>query len=386
MPTVFIPALVFVMALILLGKGSDYFVESAVRLAKYFGISEFIIGLTLIAVGTSIPELAASLMAAYSGNSEVILGNVIGSNIANICLILGISAAITTLLVEPYIFKRDVYILMGISLIFYLFTLDGVISIVDGLMLLFFFFFYVSFLFNFKPRFIRLFRFKEYFDYHFDFDQMLDMQTYTQILMMGIDPRTYMRLVGMGINIGVSPFRIARDGIDRKNYERVLEIYKRKMNLEVIKEFSMLFLSGVAIFLGARYFIDSAVEIALILDIPKTIIGLTIVSIGTSLPELTIAVTSARKGFGNMVLGNIIGSNIANISLIVGISALITPIVVAERSVPYVIYLTVPFMIIITLISMIFFRSGWAVRRWEGVSLFMTYILFLTVTFYHVVL
>lgn len=378
MADVLTPILLFIMGLILLGKGSDYFVESAARIAKYFGVSEFIIGLTLIAAGTSLPELGASIIAAYSGNPEIVLGNVIGSNIANIGLILGISAVITTLLVDPEIFKRDMYLLMGVSIIFYLFVLDAVVSTSEGILLLLFFLLYISFLFKFKPRFVRVFRFRQYFDYYFDFNQMLDLETYTRILMKSIDPRTHIRLMKIGVDVGLTPLRIAQKGLDRGNHEKILEIYREKRNREIIKESAILVLSGLAIFVGASIFIDGAVEIASILKIPQSIIGLTMVSIGTSLPELTVAVTSARKGFGNMVLGNIIGSNIANISLVAGVSALITPIVLAEEAIFYVVNITLPFMLMITLLTMIFLRSGWVVRKWEGLTFLMLYFSFLT--------
>ncbi|MCK4491856.1 MAG: sodium:calcium antiporter, partial [Candidatus Altiarchaeales archaeon] len=217
MADILTPILLFIMGLILLGKGSDYFVESAARIAKYFGVSESIIGLTLLAVGTSLPELGASIIAAYSGNPEIVLGNVVGSNIANIGLILGISAVITTLLVDPEIFKRDMYLLMGVSLIFYLFVLDAVVSTFEGILLLLFFLLYISFLFKFKPRFVRVFHFRQYFDYYFDFNQMLDLETYTRILMKSIDPRTHIRLMKIGFDVGLTPLRIAQKGLSRGN-------------------------------------------------------------------------------------------------------------------------------------------------------------------------
>ncbi len=382
-------SLVFTLGLVLLGKGSDFFVESAAKIAKILGVSEFIIGLTLIAVGTSLPELVGGIVASYSGETELVLGNVVGSNILNITLILGLSAVIVPLITEREMFYRDGYILLGVSFIFYYFTRDLIISNAEGVILLLLFFFYTSFLLKFKPDISRIYRIREYVDFIYELDRIVDLKANARFVGRGINPSAHLRLMRRhlgyirkllraGKSIGTFPIQIMDAG-RRTAYKNRIKDCGEELQRGIFYQLLILLISGVIIYIGARFFIGGAVDIATILEIGPSIIGLTIVSIGTTLPELTVSLQSARKGFGGMVVGNLIGSNIANITLIIGVCSLITPISLGttpelrDLNISYII----PFMILVTFLSVVFIRTKWIIRRSEGIVLLLMYFGFL---------
>lgn len=382
-------SLVFTLGLVLLGKGSDFFVESAAKIAKILGVSEFIIGLTLIAVGTSLPELSAGMVASYSGQTEIVLGNVVGSNILNITLILGLSAVIAPLLTEREMFYRDGYILLGVSFIFYYFARDLVISNVEGIILISLFLFYTASLLKFKPEISRIYRITEYVDFIYELDKITDLKSHVQFVRRGISLYTPFTLIRMqlwhmkkllraGQSISAFPIKI-RDGGRRAAYKNRIIEYGNMVRRSIFYEISIILVSVFAIYFGAEFFVGGAVDIATILGIGPSVIGLTIVSIGTSLPELAVSLQSARKGFRGMVVGNLIGSNIANITLIIGICSLINPVSIGstpklqDLNISYII----PFMIFVTLTGVLFIRIGWSVRRSEGIILLLMYFGFL---------
>jgi cation:H+ antiporter len=382
-------SLVFITGLILLGKGSDIFVEAAARIARILGVSELIIGLTLIAIGTSLPELGAGIVASSSGQTEIVLGNVVGSNIANIALILGLSAAIAPLLTEREMFYRDGYALLGISFIFYLFAYDGVVTAIEGIVLISLFFLYTSILLKFKPELLRIYRIREYVNFLYELDRVVDSRSYYRIVRNGINPRTYLlllrrhlvqirRLLHLGMRVLTLPIRLT-DNARRAEYGTRARNYIDHLRKNIFYEFMLLLVSGLAIYIGAEFFVGGAVEIADLLGIGPSIVGLTIVSIGTSLPELATSLQSARKGFGSMVIGNLIGSNIANITLIIGVCSLIAPVSLGANAelqnlnISYII----PFMIFVTALGIVFIRRGWVVRRGEGIIFLLMYLGFI---------
>jgi cation:H+ antiporter len=389
MPDLLTASLVFIGGLVLLGKGSDFFVEAAARIAKILGVSEFVIGLTLIAVGTSLPELAAGVVASYAGETEIVLGNVVGSNIANIALIMGFSALIAPLLTEREMFYRDGYILLGVSFIFYYFAFDRVITGLEGFILISLFLLYTSFLFKFKPSLSRVYRISEYADFLYDLDKIVDLRSHARFVRKGINlnahfmlMRIYLRQMKRLLRVGRSIVNLLiqiTDDSRRREYKTRINGYLRELRGSVLYEILVLSVSGFSIYLGAEFFIGGAVDIADILGIAPSIVGLTIVSIGTSMPELVVSLQSARKGFGSMVIGNLIGSNIANVTLIIGVCSLISPIslgktpALQDLNISYII----PFMIFISFIGVLFIRSWWVVRRYEGVIFLSLYLGFL---------
>ena len=134
-------------------------------------------------------------------------------------------------------------------------------------------------------------------------------------------------------------------------------------------EFLKLIASGVAIIFGAKYFVEQAIFFALLLEVPETLVGISLVAIGTSVPELMVTISAARSGYASIALGNVIGSNITNILLILGCSGLVHPLIITGLSV----YFIAPFMLIISALFLLFIRTGWRIKRFEGLILFLLY-------------
>ncbi len=255
---IFLQLLLLVVGFAMLVKGADWFVDGTSGIARKLGIPQLVVGLTIVAMGTSAPEVAVSITAALKNNASIAVGNVVGSNILNILIILGITAVITsvaiqksTLMIEiPYmIFITIVLIIMGMA--------GGSISRIDGVILWVLFIIYLVYL-----------------------------------------------------------FFLAKNG-----KEEDTEVEKSTWKLIVSAV-----VGGVVVVLGSNVTVDSATEIAKILGMSERFIGLTIVALGTSLPELVTSVTAARKGNADIAIGNIVGSNIFNILFVLGTSALITPV------------------------------------------------------------
>ncbi len=368
-----ISILVLFMGLVILLKSSDVFVDSAERVAKIFGISDFVIGLTLVAVGTSLPELVTSVIAVTSGSPGIVTGNVIGSNIANIGLILGISGFIAVLKIEPNIFRKDSILLLGSSFIFYIFARDSKLSSLEGIILLFLFFTYIGIILGIHPGLERIYRFRSYMRERVRFGDLLDIKTYKGAIRKSIDPETHKSLTKITIRMGIAPFRIVKFVIDYRTYIRIAEFLRMRSGGGIHKEIILIAVSSVGIFLGAKYLVQSAVDMASLLGVPNSFIAITVIALGTSLPELSVALISARKELGNMILGNIIGSNIANIGLILGVSAIISPIPVSV----FELTTTIPFMLLMTVLCVIFIRSGWIIRMFEAFGFIILYLGFI---------
>ncbi|ASJ11070.1 cation transporter [Thermococcus sp. P6] len=247
---------VFIVGLILLIKGSDYFVEAASRVAKGFGVSEFLIALVLASIATTLPEVTVSAISSYQGRPDTALGNGIGSALANIALILGVSSLIRPLRVEKTAWENSLFM---ISVTAYAGALmhDGVISRLDGASLILLYFLFLYYLY-----------------------------------------RKHMTLEELPAEGRGNPRR----------------------------DVLILFGSGLLVVVGAKLVVDSAVAVARALGIPEVVIALTMVSIGTSLPELSNSLTATLKNLPNISVGNIIGADILDILMVLGIASLINPI------------------------------------------------------------
>ena len=249
---------------LILTIGAEALVRGASQIALRLGLTPLIIGLTIVAFGTSAPELAVSVKSAIAGNSGIALGNVIGSNIANIGLILGITALIRPIKIESQMVRRDIPIMIGASLLFWSLLLDGGLSFWDGTILFALLVAYLAF---------------SYFTAEKQTDD--DVEDTKQSPMLSV----------LFIVIGIS------------------------------------MLVG-----GGILFVDGAVAMAQSFGISEVIIGLTIVAIGTSMPELVTSIVAALKGQSDIAIGNVVGSNLFNILGILGVTALIHPIVGSEIS------------------------------------------------------
>jgi cation:H+ antiporter len=335
----------FLLGLVMLVKASDYLVRSAAKVAKLLGVSELLIGLTLVAVGTSIPEMATAVLASAVHQNEIVSGNIVGAGILNIGAVLGISAMSRKIRTNEDMLRRDGYIMILAMVLFLIFAFDLTVQRWEALILIIFYFAYVLFLFGSENR-------GDGKKYHFR------------------------EFIAYFIKCGyVGTIREAM--ANGKSNKQVDCARTRNRKKRLGKEIGILLLSGVAVVIGAHFFIDGALYFANLFGVSGTYIGITLVSIGTTLPEMTVSVTAARRGLGNIAVGNVIGSNIANILLIAGLAGLIFPLTIINLTVWY----SAPFMILMGLIVLVFIRTRWTIKRWEGAILFALYLGFMVFLF-----
>ena len=244
---------------VLLVKGADWFVDGSAGIAARLGIPQLVIGLTIVAMGTSAPEAAVSITAALRGSADITVGNVVGSNILNILVILGLAASLTTIAVAKSTLYREIPYMVAITVLLLVLGRDGTLSLLDGVILWAAFLVYLGYLF---------------FMARSGQGETEEISANRPLWKMGL-----WTLVGLG-----------------------------------------------AIVLGSHVAVTGATAIARILGLSERLIGLTIVALGTSLPELFTSVSAARRGNADIAIGNIVGSNIFNILFVVGTSALITPV------------------------------------------------------------
>ena len=319
--------LVFVLSLAVLVKAADWFVESAEKIGLAFKLSPFIIGVTIVALGTSFPELASSIVAVLKGATEIVVANALGSNIANILLIVGLSAVVARrLIVKRSLIDLDSPLLIATTVLFVFIMWDREIVFWEGILLILAFIVY--FLYTISPK-----KEKE-----------------------SLTPEI----------VEVLPSRVER------RREKIAKETKKTPKKLASKVFLFLILGVAGLVVGANYTIESVLKLSEILKISTSFIAITAIAIGTSLPELVVSVRAASKKKYEIALGNIFGSNVFNILLVTGIPALIKPLVVDELS----FRIGLPFLIIATLLFVI---SGISrrIHLWEGAMYLLIYILFI---------
>lgn len=307
-------ALWFVAGLVALVAGAEVFVRGASSLAAALRISPLVIGLTVVAFGTSAPELAVSLQAGYAGQADLALGNVVGSNIFNVLFILGLSALITPLVVAVQLIRLDVPLLIGASFLLFGLGLDGLIGRIDGMGLFALILIYTAWL-------VRQSR-KE------------------------------------GLQVEQEFAREFGSGEGRtKAGQLVIQV--------------VLMIAGLALLvIGSRWLVESAVTFARVLGVGELIIGLTIVAAGTSLPEVATSVIASIRGERDIAVGNVIGSSLFNILCVLGLSAAISPEGVTVPSAA--LWFDLPVMMAVSVACLPIFVSGHRIARWEG-GLFLAY-------------
>ena len=308
--------LILVGGLILLVVGAELLVKGASNLAGILGISPLIIGLTIVAYGTSAPELAVSIMSSFAGQADIAVGNVIGSNIFNILLILGLSALVTPLVVARQIIRSDVPIMIGVSVLLLIFGLDGKISRVDG-----------------------------------------------TIFFVG------------GIVYTLSLIYQSHKQINNSDRDEFAEQYSfLGENTSIIWLRNLVFIVGGSglLILGSRWLVNSAITIARALGFSELLIGLTIVSIGTSLPELATSIMASIRGERDIAVGNVLGSNIFNILAVLGIAGMVAPegIIVSEAAIKF----NAPVAVAVAFACLPIFYSGSQITRWEGLLFTFYYV------------
>lgn len=292
-----------VLGFVMLVKGADWFVDGAVFVATKFGIPPLIIGFTIAAMGTSMPEAAVSIASALKGSAEITVGNVLGSNIMNVLVILGLTAIITPIAVQKSTQRIEIPFTIVISALFLLFGYTGgTIVFYEGVILWVIFIAYIIYL-----------------------------------IMMA-----------------------------KKNHEEDSEPAKN-MSVPVC---IIAIVGGIAcIVVGSDFAVDGATEIARFFNMSERFIGLTIVALGTSLPELVTSVTAARKNQADLAIGNIVGSNIFNILFVAGTTALITPVVFASN---FIIDGFVTIFAVVLLLACVL-NKDMKLKRWGGILMLVSY-------------
>lgn len=341
--------LIFLFGLIVLVKGADFFIESIAKIAKKFGVSDFLIGLTLTSIGTSLPELASSISASMGKHFDLVIGNIVGSNIANIGLIIGITAIIKPFKTTKKMYQRDGHIMIATVLLFFFFSLDNYISKIESVILLLVYIFYTLFILKSDDTKIN-YRFHDFMNYVFNMEYLSTIKS---------------RLIKKAMEKPESKRTLSEN--------RIIQLFREG----IIKDIIISAISLYAVIYGAGLLVKEAIILAEIFNVSHGIIALSLVAIGTSLPELVVSITAVKKGFNTLITGNVLGSNIANICLIIGISGLINPIAISEKDVSY----TIPIMLFFSLAFLQFIRSDWKIERKQGVLLLAAYIVFIFFAF-----
>lgn len=306
--------LLFIAGFVMLVAGAEALVRGASRLAGAMGISPLVIGLTVVSFGTSSPEIAVSVQSAFAGEADIAIGNVVGSNIANILVVLGLSAAAAPLVVSRQLIRIDVPLMIGASFLILLLGIDGNLSRFDGGLLFSLFTLHTSFMVH-QSR-------KE--------KKRLDDE--------------YIREYG------------------DKRKQSALDWFLNPMFI----------LAGLALLVtGSGWLVDGAVVIAKALGVSEFVIGLTIIAIGTSLPEVATSMVASIRGERDIAVGNAVGSNLYNILLVLGLSGLVAPdgLTVTNAALRY----DIPIMIGVALLCVpSFFRER--IGRWEGTAFLLLYV------------
>ena len=259
--------LTLILGLVLLVVGAEFLVKGASKIAAILKISPLIIGLTIVAYGTSAPEMSVSIMSTFSNQADIAVGNVVGSNICNILLVLGMSSVVAPLVVTKQIIRSDVPIMIGVSLLLLMFSLDGRLSKVDGIIL------------------------------------FIGGALYTLSLI----------------------YQSSKQGAEQDEFAQEYGFSGEVTTQLWIKNIVFVIGGSVLLILGSRLLVQSAVAIATNFGVSELLIGLTIVAFGTSLPELATSVVASFRGERDIAVGNVLGSNIFNILAVLGIAAVLSP-------------------------------------------------------------
>ena len=293
--------LMLIIGFVLLIKGADFFVDGASSVAGILKVPSVIVGLTIVSIGTSCPEAAVSITAGMSGNADISLGNVLGSNLFNLLMVIGVCAMIKPVPSPKDILRRDMFWNIAVSVLMLVFMIGLKISRLEGIIL----------------------------------------------------------LVGIALYI----FILIRSAKNNKTEDEELKILPIWLSLIYI-------VGGVAaIIFGGDLVVDNASKIAVEFGMSKTLVGLTIVAIGTSLPELVTSIVAAKKGNSGIAIGNAVGSSIFNILFILGIASTLSPIAVDKD-----LLVDAAILIAVSVITFVFARTGERTARGEGTIMVLIYI------------
>jgi cation:H+ antiporter len=308
-----ITILLLIVGLVALIAGAELLIRGASRLAAALGVSPLIIGLTVVAFGTSAPELAINLQAAFAGEADLALGNVIGSNIFNILLILGISALIIPLVVHQDLLRLDVPVMIGISILVFLLALDGNLSRWDGVIL----------------------------------------------------------VAGLALFLALIFIRSRKEKAEiQQEYAQEFGDAGKNGTRRMVTNLVLVLVGLGLLVLGSEWLVEGAVALALFFEISELVIGLTVVAIGTSLPEVATSIVAALRKERDIAFGNVVGSNIFNILSVLGITSLVSPLGINVPA--QALAFDMPIMIAVAVATLPVAFTGSQIARWEG-GLFLLY-------------
>ncbi|MCD4705698.1 calcium/sodium antiporter [bacterium] len=311
---------VLIASLFILVKSAEYFINAAEKIGLIFGVSPFFIGMTVVALGTSLPELFTSIIAVLNDSSEIVLGNVVGSNIANILLIVGITAiTVKKIKVDYDIINLDLPLFAASTAgLIAMVAWDKEINIFEGIIALAFFVIYFFYLYK-------------------------------------------------------SRHDTVGEEIKKKLDETKEKLIPKKINFTLILT---LVLSSLFLFLGAKFTVSSVLELSALIGITTSAIALSAIAIGTSLPELAVTIRAVKNGNGDLAIGNIFGSNLFNGSLVIGLASFISPLKATDD----VLYIAIPFLAGATILY-VFSGISRKIHNYEGAMFVLIYVLFLAKLF-----
>ncbi len=316
-----IDAAMFIAGLVALFFGAEWLVRGAARLARSLGISAMVVGLTIVAFGTSAPELVVTSLAVLRGQPDVGVGNIVGSNVVNIAAILGLSAAVSTVRVHPGLITREMPIMIAAAVALMVVGYDGTITRLDGAILLGGFILFLLYMLR---------------------------------AAQGGEPTP-------ALETEFEEFEENRGMTDTGSTPRVNAF--------------LILIGFVGLVTGAELLVRAAVSVARSVGISELVIGLTVVSIGTSLPELATSVVAGIRGEADIAVGNVVGSNVFNVLAVLGIAPLIHPVSVDQSLYDFEMWV----MLALSVILPVFCRSGHRLARIEGMALLLGYIAFVWV-------
>lgn len=334
-----------VLGVIIVLKGADWLTDGAVNIATRFGVSQMVIGLTIVAMGTSMPEFCVSMVSALKGTPDLAVGNVVGSNTLNTLLIVGCSALVAPIMVKRSSVKRDIPFAVVASLLMLLFCLDGAIGRVDAAVLFagFCLFMFVT----------------------LKYAKTTEEHAAT-VVTSGAAMAT-----AAAASTSVSEASTSQTSAPEASVSQTSA--SEASVASMLKAVVMLVVGLLCLIAGSNMFVDNASFVASSLGVSDAVIGLTIVAGGTSLPELATSMVSAKKGNSDIAIGNVIGSNVFNILMIIGITGLVKPMHIAGITT-----LDLIMMLASMLLMWFFCRTTYKVKRWEGAVLTIVYLAYLT--------
>lgn len=313
----------FCLGFVLLVLGAELLVRGASQLAIAIGISHLVVGLTIVAYGTSAPEVAVTVQSVYADppRPDLAIGNVVGSNISNVLLVLGVATLVAPLAISPLLVRYSVPFMVFVSGLLWLIGLDGEIGRIEGGVL------------------------------------FTGAILYTVISIMRSRRATAAAIAKAQGAKAAASFSVRR----------------------FLFHMAQIVVGLVLLVAGARWLVDGAVAVAKLLQVSELIIGLTIVAVGTSLPEIATSLVANLRGHGEIAAGNVVGSNIFNILLVLGLCALVAPhpIIVPEAAIRF----DIPIMFAISLACWPIFYTSWRVHRWEGLGFLVFYVAYIVFLF-----